>query len=304
MVGLAGSLFGPGALRSLATTPAEGPYIDMHTHLGQQWWKGREGLTAAELLRWMDRHNVAKAVVLPLVSPESWGYPVTTAYVLNQTKGHRDRLIPFCAIDPRTINLDGVNGMVEMLRRYIDAGAKGFGEHKTGIAIDDSRNMRLYEACANVDLPVLFHLDNHRNFDSPGLPGLEKVLKSFSNLPFIGHAQGWWANIADDVTQEAMQRYPTGRVRQRGAIDRLMDNYSNIYGDLSAGSGANAIARDLGFGIHFLLRRSDRILFGTDYLSPGQDVRQYTLLSELMKLPPKVKQKIYRGNAQRLINFQ
>ena len=45
-----------------------GDYVDMHTHLGQTW-NTTVPLTAEELLRWMDAHRIAQAVVLPLVSP-------------------------------------------------------------------------------------------------------------------------------------------------------------------------------------------------------------------------------------------
>ena len=51
---------------------------------------------------------------------------------------------------PRTLatHLAQQSEVVDMLRRYIDAGAKGFGEHKPQLAIDDPNSMRLYEACA------------------------------------------------------------------------------------------------------------------------------------------------------------
>src|SRR4051812_1635227 len=50
-----------------------GPYVDVHPHLGRTW-NGDPPLTAEALVRWMDENNVAKAVVLPLVSPESSSY--------------------------------------------------------------------------------------------------------------------------------------------------------------------------------------------------------------------------------------
>ena len=82
------------ASRAAGNAPA-GDYVDMHTHLGQTW-NTTEPLTAEELLRWMDAHKIAQAVVLPLVSPESSSYLLTTDFVLAQTKPFRDRLIPFC----------------------------------------------------------------------------------------------------------------------------------------------------------------------------------------------------------------
>jgi predicted TIM-barrel fold metal-dependent hydrolase len=300
-----GALAACASLRITDSSAAEkkfpdGRYFDMHTHLGQPW--NRRGKLSAEmLLRWMDAHKIAQAVVLPLISPEAWFYPITTDYVLTQTKPFRDRLIPFCAIDPRTGHLDH-RGKVDILKRYIDAGAKGFGEHKVGLTVDDARNIALYKACAEAKLPVLFHLDNVRNTDKPGLPGLEKVLKAVPEGVFIGHGPGWWASISRQVTQAELGGYPKGEVIAGGAIDRLMGKYPNIYGELSAGSGANSILRDMKFGREFLLRRADRIMFGTDYLAKGQGVPQFELFDRL-KLPVEVEAKILRNNARRVLRL-
>ena len=285
-----------------AENSADAGYIDMHTHLGQTW-NSTETLTAEVLLRWMDAHHIDRAVVLPLISPESSSYPLTSDFVLAETKPHRDRLIPFCSIDPRTSFRGGHQGLVDMLKRYVDAGAKGFGEHKPGIAFDDPRNLRLFAACAEAKLPVLFHLDNQRNTDKPGLPGLEKVLQETPQGTFIGHGPGWWASISGDITQAGLGGYPKGKVAEGGAIDRLMEKYPNIYGELSAGSGANSISRDLEFGQQFLVRRQDRIMFGTDFLAPEQHVPQFELFEQLLELPAGVRNKIYRDNARRVLSI-
>ncbi len=279
-----------------------GTFLDVHTHLGQTW-NSRPPLSATELLRWMDAHGVAQAVVLPLVSPEASSYPLTTDFVLRVTREHRERLIPFCSIDPRTSYQGGHRGLVGMLKRYRDQGCRGFGEHKPGVAIDDPRNIRLFRACAEAGLPVLFHLDNQRNWDRPGLPGLEKVLRAVPDCIFIGHGPGWWASISGQVTQKELQSYPRGPVAPGGAIDRLMEKYPNLYGDLSAGSGHNAIARDPEFGRKFLIRRADRLLFGTDFLYPGQPVPQFDLMARL-KLPEDVQRRIFRDNARQLLGLK
>lgn len=282
--------------------PLAGRYIDMHTHLGQTW-NTTVPLSATELLRWMDSHGIEKAIVLPLVSPESSSYLLTVDFVLAQTQPHRDRLIPFCCIDPRTSYNNGAKGLLEMLKRYVDAGAKGFGEHKTGVPIDDARNMKLYAACNELKLPLLFHLDNQRNTDKPGLPGLAKALAENPQVNFIGHGPGWWASISGEITQVELGGYPKAKVAPGGAIDTLMEKFPNLYGDLSAGSGAGAIARDLEFGREFLIRRQDRIMFGTDFLAPGQGVPQFDLFESKLELPAAVQQKIFRGNAQRLLQL-
>ncbi len=284
-------------------TPAKpGPFFDIHTHLGQKWGN-RPPMDAERLLKWMDDHNVAQAAVLPLVSPESWDHVLTPDFVLKQTEPYRDRLIPFCAIDPRTINLNGYKAKLDLMLRYKEAGARGFGEHKCGIPINDPRNLEIFAGCAEARLPVLIHIDNNRNMDKPGLPGLAKMLEQIPDGIFIGHANGWWANISGDCTQDDMGSYPDRPVTPGGGIDALMDRFPNIYGDLSAGSGANAITRDSDFGRDFVIRRADRLLFGTDYLAPGQKVAQFDLYSG-MDLPDDVQASVFRDNARTLLGLQ
>ena len=302
LVGTIAAALALNSSRAKAAEAAEGLYIDVHTHLGQTW-NTTQPLSAEELLRWMDAHRVAQAIVLPLVSPESSSYPLSSDFVLAQTKPYRDRLIPFCSVDPRTSYTGGQQGLFDMLKRYVEAGAKGFGEHKPGLAIDDVRSMKLYEGCATVGLPLLFHLDNERNLDQPGLPGLEKVLKAFPEGNFIGHGPGWWASISGGITQAELGGYPKGKVAPGGAMDALMEKYANLFADLSAGSGANAISRDFEFGREFLIRRADRILFGTDFLAPAQAVPQFELFEQQLDLPEEVKAKIFRENARRLLKL-
>jgi len=283
-----------------------GGYLDDHIHLTQSWFGSERGpLTASILLRWMDSHDIAKALVLPLVSPEAFWYPISTDFVLRETQPHRDRLLPFCDIDPRTIqtHLTSKQLIVDTFKRYLDAGAIGCGEHKCRVAIDDPLNMKLYEALVELKLPILFHLDNQSMMDRPGLPGLEKVLKSFPELVMIGHGKGWWASIAGDLAQEDLHRhFDTGRVAPGGAVDRLMDAYPNLYGDLSSG-GAAAVLRDPQFGQAFLIRRSTRLLWGTDWYDlTTQSWPQLDLFTRF-SLPEQAAAAIARGNAERIFRL-
>jgi len=307
-VTLAGSA-GIGCLASNSARsagPSAPKYFDVHLHLTQGWYgKEQSALTATSLLRWMDAHGIAQAAVLPLVSPEAFWYPVTTEFVLRETRPHRDRLVPFCAIDPRTLatHLTSTQDVADVLSRYRDAGARGFGEHKPKLPIDDPLCMRLYEACSEVKLPMLFHLDNNANMDQPGLPGLAKALGAFPQLPFIGHGKGWWASISGGLTPADLQvGYPRGVVAPDGAIDRLMDEFPNLYGDLSS-SGAHAILRDPDFGKEFLLRRADRLLFGTDYYDLAQVDFPHFELFHRFPLPERELAGISGDNARRLLGL-
>jgi predicted TIM-barrel fold metal-dependent hydrolase len=269
-------------------------------------------LTAELLVQFMDHHGVEKACVLPLISPESAPIvqPVTTA--LAAYRQFPDRIIPFCSLDPRAVtepgkrsgHVAGVRGLIEILKRYQDVGCRGLGEHKTGLPFDAPQQMALYEACNEVGLPILFHLDDIRNPDIPGLPRLENVLKKFPQLPLIGHAAGFWASISGDAQFEDFGRYPEvpKKVVAGGALDRLMSRYPNLYGDLSEPGGEKALARDLEFAREFVIRNADQLLFGTDVLMPGQAIPQFDLLTSL-NLPDDVQYKIYRGNAIKLLKL-
>ncbi|MEK6234147.1 MAG: amidohydrolase, partial [Planctomycetales bacterium] len=124
--------------------------------------------------------------------------------------------------------------------------------------------------------------------------------KEFPDCAFIGHGPGWWASISGDA--RTLGGYPRGKVAPDGAIDRLMDKYPNIYGDLSAGSGANALRRDPEFGQKFLVRRADRLMFGTDYLRPSQNVPQLELFAKF-HLPAEVRDKVFRNVARKLLKI-
>src|SRR5262245_1385197 len=77
---------------SAVQEPSGERYFDIHIHLAQEWFGPDHGpISASDALRWMDTHGVAQAAVLPLVSPEAFWYPISTEFVLSETRPHRDR---------------------------------------------------------------------------------------------------------------------------------------------------------------------------------------------------------------------
>ncbi len=76
----------------------------------------------------------------------------------------------------------------------------------------------------------------------------------------------------------------------------MLRKYPNLYCDISAGSGCNALSRDPEFAVEFLTEFQDRILYGRDYFD---NIHQEFLNS--ISLPDGVLEKIYSGNALKLV---
>ena len=166
------------------------------------------------------------------------------------------------------------------LMQYKEAGAKGVGEISENKPFDDPLMLNLFRHCERCGMPVLFHIGNQGGdygiVDDLGLPRLEKVLGMFPKLKFFGHSQKFWAEIG--VTDEVSRNgYPTGKVKP-GRVLELLRKYPNLCGDLSAGSGYNAITRDPEFGWAFLEEFADQLYFGTDICAPQN------MHSDMMKL--------------------
>jgi hypothetical protein len=58
--------------------------------------------------------------------------------------------------------------------------------------------------------------------------------------------------------------YTSGPNKRGGVTDKLLSDYPNLYGDLSANSGNNALSRDPEFTGPFLKRHQDKLMFGSD----------------------------------------
>jgi predicted TIM-barrel fold metal-dependent hydrolase len=272
--------------------------IDTHVHLGRLRHED-PGLTVDTLIARLDSHAIDRAVVLAVESPEELDYYVPSWQVLEWCAARPDRLIPFCACDPRH-RYPGQFDPYPVLAAYVTAGAKGFGEHLAGLPIDDPLQRRIYDACRALDLPVLLHIDQHINRDGPGLPGLERLLQDYPQVTFIGHAQYFWREISADP--EPGVSYPQGPVKPGGRVGQLLRRYPNLMADLSAGSGYNALARDPEHAVGFLERHRDRLLFGTDMLAMGQELPIVAFFRNL-PLSPETRAAIAWGNATRLLRL-
>jgi len=197
-----------------------------------------------------------------------------------------------------------------LLETYKKAGFKGVGEYMANLPFDDPYNMNVFRQVGEIGLPLLFHIGPSRGgcygcYDDLGLPRLETVLKECPDLTLIGHSQPFWAEISSDVTEETRGGYPEGPVTP-GRVVELMREYPNLYGDLSAGSGHNAITRDPEFGYQFMDEFQDRLFFGTDICAVGQKlpiVETFRKLAEEEPISKEALEKISWKNANRVLRL-
>lgn len=288
--------------------------IDIHTHA--TLYKviplrdGRYFITPGELVATMDQAGIDMAVVLPLVSPSQREVLISSEEVLEICARHPGRLIPFCNLDPRQDLYTTQSDFTRYLDIYKAHGCKGIGEVTVNLPFDDPLVWNLFQHIEASGLPLIFHVapqvgGYYGLVDELHLPRLEKTLRRFPELPFLGHSQPFWAEISADVTDENRNGYPPGPVVPGGRVPELMRKYPNLHGDLSAGSGFNAISRDPAFGYRFLEEFQDRLLFGTDLLSPGQKLPQVEYLNSAVerKITREAFEKITWQNADRLLGL-
>ncbi len=229
-------------------TPANewgAPVFDLHFHLRPQ--------PTANLAH-LDGAGVTKANLL------------TRGAALEQVKGLRaaapGRFTWFNSYDATKPDAE------QVLAQSVKDGAQGFGELKFHVAADGPELRRLYALAADLRVPLLIHFQEVDHFPNEGTwstgyaKTFESILKAYPRTTFIGHADAFWANVSADYRNEAA--YPTGPIKRGGVTDKLIGDYANLFGDLSANSGNNAMSRDAAFTADFLKRHQDKLFFGSD----------------------------------------
>jgi predicted TIM-barrel fold metal-dependent hydrolase len=231
------------------TAPVQGewpsPVFDLHFHM--------RGSPAANLAH-LDGAGVTRANLLTRVTAAE-----QVAAVLSAAPG---RFTWFASADL------SLPESVDALTQAIKGGARGFGEIKQHFAIDSPEARRGAALAAELGVPILIHFQEVDHFENEGTwssgfaTKFEALLKAFPKTTFVGHADAFWANVSKDYRNEAA--YPAGPIVRGGITDRLLGDYPNLYGDLSANSGNNMLSRDAEFTRDFLRRQQDKLLFGSD----------------------------------------
>jgi predicted TIM-barrel fold metal-dependent hydrolase len=282
--------------------------IDAHNH--PDW----HGHNLGKFIENMERYNIDKTWLLsweapadeydphyiyctPEVGPRG---PIPFARCLSYVERAPDRFILGYAPDPRRPEA------IDMLKSAVEIyGVRVCGEIKLRMMYDNPDALRMYRFCGEKGLPVTVHIDYE--FDTAvryprpnwwyggGIEAFERAVAACPETIFLGHAPGFWAHISGDGKYDK-EAYPEGKVVPGGKLAGMLRKYPNLYCDISASSGLNALKRDSDFGKNFIMEFQDRILYARDYF----DNIHQEFLNEL-GLPDKVLEKIYSGNALKLV---
>jgi predicted TIM-barrel fold metal-dependent hydrolase len=281
------------------------PIIDIHQHTD---YTGRPNAT---LLAHQRAMGITKTILLPAGTP---------AFGLSTHKGDSNGLQAQCTGNEVCYEFSqkysseftfGANEVPDLddavaeIEKYLKLGAVVIGELKFGVNCDSKEMQRIYKLAEAYAVPVLMHWQfemYNYNFER-----FHKMLEKYPKVNFIGHAQTWWANVDKNHTDQSIL-YPKTKVTPGGITDRLLSDYPNMYGDMSAGSGLNAMTRDEEQAKSFLTRHQDKLLYGSDcndHIGKGDACQGWNTILEIKKLAEnkKIERKLLFENAKRLFKL-
>ena len=282
--------------------PGHEPIIDIHQHVGYS------GRSDEVLLSHQRAMGVTKTILLPA------GRPVNSAATHNgfsnvlqaQCLGN-EVCYRFAKAHPKhylfaACEVPDLPEAVREIEKYLKLGGVAIAELKFGVECDSPEMQKLYQLAADYRVPVLMHWQHKMYYY--GFERFYTMLERYPKTTFIGHAQTWWANIDKNHKDQAVL-YPKGKVTPGGLTDRYLSDYPNMYGDLSAGSGLNALTRDEDHAREFIQRHQDKLVFGSDCNDldgHGSKCSGAGMIAAVRRLAPSkdVERKLLYRNAKRV----
>ena len=304
MAGATTTVLGIAGAQTDSRAQAE-PIIDIHQHLG---YSGRPDDV---LLRHQHEMGITTTILLP--AGRNVNSPSTHDGVSNGLQAQclgNEACRRFSKAHSKAFRFGAnevpdVDGARREIERYLKLGGVVIAEQKFGVECDSREMQAIYALAAEHRVPVLMHWQFQMyNY---GFERFHKMLEKYPKVNFLGHAQTWWGHI-DRNNKDQSVMYPKGAVTPGGLTDRYLSDYSNMFGDLSAGSGLNALTRDEQFARDFIVRHQDKLVYGSDcsdHVGSGTACQGAQTIATIRRLSPNkaVERKLLYGNARKLFRL-
>jgi len=304
MAGATTTVLGIAGAQTDSRAQAE-PIIDIHQHLG---YSGRPDDV---LLRHQHEMGITTTILLP--AGRNVNSPSTHDGVSNGLQAQclgNEACRRFSKAHSKAFRFGAnevpdVDGARREIERYLKLGGVVIAEQKFGVECDSREMQAIYALAAEHRVPVLMHWQFQMyNY---GFERFHKMLEKYPKVNFLGHAQTWWGHI-DRNNKDQSVMYPKGAVTPGGLTDRYLSDYSNMFGDLSAGSGLNALTRDEEFARDFIVRHQDKLVYGSDcsdHVGSGTACQGAQTIATIRRLSPNkaVERKLLYGNAKKLFRL-
>ncbi len=265
-------------------------FFDIHAHMYKYQYPTETGsfwMSTPEQVKKRYRElNITGAAILPVLGPELY-VPQSVGEVIDIANESDGAFVAFCNVDPRALTNSSDAPLGILLEHYMKLGCRGIGEVMPNMEWLDPKLQNLLRCAQASGLPLLFDVTgtlgyNYGIYDDPGMPQLQICLERYPDLIFIGHGPAFWAEISALRHPDDRAGYPKYPIVEEGRVAKLMRDYQNLWVDLSAGSGANAMLRDMKYAGAFMREFHERILFGTDICYPDQKILQPKILFDLL----------------------
>jgi uncharacterized protein len=212
--------------------------------------------------------------------------PLTNDVVAACVARHPDAFLGFASVDP----WKGKAAIAELRRAVTGLGLRGLKVHPSAQAFapNDQRHYPLWEAAAELGIPVLFHTGTTGL--GAGVPGGGGIKLGFSRPIFL-----------DDVAADFPELTIVGAHPSWPWQDEMLavaQHKSNVWIDLS-GWSPRKWSPELTAAVLGPLQ--DRALFGTDY--PFITFQKWLAAFRSHEPSPEVEQKVLIGNATRLLDL-
>lgn len=306
------------------------PVIDVHTHTSQSNIRSAADIEA--WLRTMDEVGIAVSVVFTGASGAEFDRLVD----LFKPYGNRFQL--WCSLPGGDVGDPGwPERAAGELERCYRKGARGIGEvtdkgsgmqraalpREKRLHPDDPRLDAVWRKCAELKIPVNIHIADHPSCWQPLGPNQERT-------PDFQHFNQYGKDVLSfdqliERRNRMLERHPqttfiachlSNQGHDLASLGRALDRYPNLFLDISARD--YEIGRQPRTAARFLSRYRDRVLFGTDMDRQKSMYQGWWRLLESadefipgriwwryygLELPDPVLQSLYRGNAERLLNW-